>query len=270
MQAIASELNLSETTFPMRSDRATYRLRIFTPVAELPFAGHPSVGSAHTLARLGRIPTGSVVQECGAGLLPVEVDEAGAQIVGGPPEVGPDADPGPYLAAVGLTLADLTGSADPAGSVDLASLAGAASPGGLPVRTTSAGLPALFLPVRPDAVARARLDLAALAGTGLADNLALFSWDAASRTAHLRVFAAAYGIPEDPATGSAALAFGIYLASAGLVPDGGTDYTIHQGAELGRPATLTGTVTVHSGQVTGTAVRGEVAPVAAGRLVVPT
>src|SRR5215813_2936735 len=135
LQAIAAEFNLSETAFPMRSDRATYRLRIFTPAAELPFAGHPSVGSAHTLARLGRIPAGAVVQECGAGLLPVEVDEAGAQIAGGTPQVGPDEDPGPYLAALGLTPADLTGS------VDLAGSAAVAGSGRLPVRTTSVGLP---------------------------------------------------------------------------------------------------------------------------------
>ncbi len=144
LQAIAREFNLSETAFPVRSEVATYRLRIFTPQAELPFAGHPSVGSAHTLLRLGRIPAGPVVQECGAGLLPVEVDGAGAQLSGGAPLVGPDVDPAPYLAAVGLGPADL---AD------------------LPVRPASSGLPALFVPVRAGAVAAARLDLAALAAT---------------------------------------------------------------------------------------------------------
>jgi trans-2,3-dihydro-3-hydroxyanthranilate isomerase len=254
MQAIAREFNLSETAFPVRptaagsGGAATYRLRIFTPTAELPFAGHPSVGSAHTLARLGRIQPGRVVQECGAGLLPLEVDAAGARVFGGTPEVGADTDPGRYLAAVGLAPADLADH---------------------PVRPASAGLPALFLPVRPGAVARARLDLAALAATGLTDNLNVFSWDADTRTAHTRVFAAAFGVPEDPATGSAALAFGIYLAAAGLVGDGTTGYTIHQGAELHRPSTLAGTVTVAGGQVTATSVGGTVTPVAAGRLAVP-
>jgi trans-2,3-dihydro-3-hydroxyanthranilate isomerase len=248
MQAIAREFNLSETTFPGSSDRASYRLRIFTPVGELPFAGHPTVGSAHTLARLGRIPSGSVVQECGVGLLTLEVDEAGAELFGGPPQVGPEVEPRAYLAAIGLTPADLADH---------------------PVRLASAGLPALFLPVREGAVTRARLDLAALTGTGLADNLAVFSWDAGSRNAHVRVFAAVYGVPEDPATGSAALAFGVYLASAGLADEGVTAYTIRQGAEIRRPSTLAGAVTVHNGQVTRTAVRGEVVPVAAGRLVVP-
>src|SRR5262249_19542929 len=128
LQAIAAEFNLSETAFPMRSDRATYRLRIFTPAAELPFAGHPSVGSARTRARRGRLPAGGVVREWGAGLRPVGVDEAGAQIAGGPPRVGPDEDPGPYLAALGLPPADLTGS------VDLAGSAAVAGSGRLPVR----------------------------------------------------------------------------------------------------------------------------------------
>ena len=103
----------------------------------------------------------------------------------------------------------------------------------------------------------------------LADNLNVFSWDPATRTAHARVFAAAFGVPEDAATGSAALAFGIYLAAAGLVGEGTTGYTIHQGAELHRPSTLSGTVTVAGGQVTATSVGGAVAPVAAGRLAVP-
>ena len=261
LQAIAREFNLSETAFPVRPTEhavapgepsaapvATYRLRIFTPISEVPFAGHPSVGAAHTLLRLGRIPAGSVVQECGAGLLPMDVDAAGAQVTGAAPQVGPDTDPAPYLAALGL------------GPEDLADL---------PVRTASAGLAALFLPVRAGAVGRARLDLAALTATGLPANLSLFCWDAGTRTAHARVFAAALGVPEDPATGSAALGFGAYLGAAGLAGEGTTGYTIRQGAEMHRPSTLHGTVTVHDGQVTATTIRGEVAPVAAGRLVAP-
>lgn len=254
LQRIAAEFHLSETVFPMRSERADYRARIFTPAAELPFAGHPSVGAAHTLARLGRIRTGMVVQECGAGLLPIEVDGDGATLTGGAPHVGADVDPAPYLAALGLTADDL--AAD-----DLADL---------PTRTTSAGLPTLFLPLRAGAVARARLDLVALAATGLADSLAVFSWDPRDRTAHSRVFAAAHGVPEDPATGSAALAFGVYLAAAGLVPpEAVTGYTVRQGAQLGRPSTLVGSVTSCDGAAVTVTVRGEVAPVASGEIIVP-
>jgi trans-2,3-dihydro-3-hydroxyanthranilate isomerase len=245
LQAIAREFNLSETAFPLKSTQATYRLRIFTPTTELPFAGHPSVGSAHTLARLGRIPLGEVIQECGAGLLPLQVDAAGAVLAGGAPVVGEDADPAPYLAALGLTLADLAP---------------------YPVRSTSAGLPSLFIPVRAGAVSHARLDLSALAQTGLAQNLVIFAWDAATATAHTRVFAGALGIPEDPATGASALAFGVWLAAAGLAPEGTSPYTVLQGAELGRPSTLSGTVTVTAGEPAAVTIGGQVVPVASGQL----
>ena len=94
MQAIAAEFGLSETAFtlPPTTSRATYRLRIFTPTRELPFAGHPSIGAAWALAFADMIRAGDVVQECGAGLLPVRVDRTGARVVGGAPEVGPDLD----------------------------------------------------------------------------------------------------------------------------------------------------------------------------------
>ncbi|MBA2553759.1 MAG: PhzF family phenazine biosynthesis protein, partial [Geodermatophilaceae bacterium] len=103
LQALAREFNLSETAFPLPSTVADYRLRIFTPGAELPFAGHPSVGAAHTLARLGRIEPGSVVQECGAGLLPVRVEADTVTLSGGAATVGPALDPAPLLSAVGLS-----------------------------------------------------------------------------------------------------------------------------------------------------------------------
>src|SRR5690242_15486407 len=79
MQAIAMEFNLSETIFvlPPTTPDATYRVRIFTPSAELPFAGHPSVGAAVTQMRRGLFAAGDVIQECGAGLLPVQVTAAG-------------------------------------------------------------------------------------------------------------------------------------------------------------------------------------------------
>jgi trans-2,3-dihydro-3-hydroxyanthranilate isomerase len=75
-QRIAREFNLSETTFPVAatSADAAYRLRIFTPTGELPFAGHPSVGSAWVMRQLGRVAEGAMVQECGAGLLPLVID----------------------------------------------------------------------------------------------------------------------------------------------------------------------------------------------------
>jgi trans-2,3-dihydro-3-hydroxyanthranilate isomerase len=91
MQSVAAEFGLSETAFPLpptAAGTADYRVRIFTPVAELPFAGHPSIGTAWVLARDGVIARGDRVQECGAGLLPVRISADGARIAGGAPEVG--------------------------------------------------------------------------------------------------------------------------------------------------------------------------------------
>src|SRR3712207_687623 len=93
-QALANEFALSETSFLCAPTEpgASYRVRIFTPYAELPFAGHPSVGAAHTLVRTGRLPAGTLHQECGAGVLPIEVTEDGATLTGGRAtlEDGPD------------------------------------------------------------------------------------------------------------------------------------------------------------------------------------
>src|SRR5882724_7553064 len=82
MQAIAREFNLSETTFPLppTTAGADYRVRIFTPSQELPFAGHPSIGTAWVLRSLARLETGTATQECGAGLLAVDVDPRGATL----------------------------------------------------------------------------------------------------------------------------------------------------------------------------------------------
>ena len=246
MQAMAREFNLSETTFPTASDAADYRVRIFTPVQELPFAGHPSIGTAWVLADLHRIRTGAVRQECGAGILPVDVTADGGTLTGGTPSVGGPLDPGPLLAAAGLTEADLTG---------------------VPPRTASTGLPWTFLPVRPESVARVVPDFAALARLD-SMGVAPFSWqDGTERTVHLR------GLTndgfEDPATGSATLALGVFLAASGLVPDGTTAYRVSQGAEIGRPSALHGTVTVAGGAATTATVRGGVVPVATGEIRIP-
>ena len=83
-QALAFEFHLSETSFLCAPEdpAADYRVRIFTPFAELPFAGHPSVGAAHTLVRTGRLAAGTVRQECGVGVLDLVVDDDGAQLSG--------------------------------------------------------------------------------------------------------------------------------------------------------------------------------------------
>ena len=249
LQAVAREFNLSETAFPLPPTdpgTADYRVRIFTPSQELPFAGHPSVGTAWLLARLGRISTGPVRQECGAGILPVEVTADGATLTGGEPTASDELDPEPLLAAAGLEGAD-----------------GA----GIPPRTCGTGLEWTFLPVAADAVERAVPDWVALPRVLHSMGLAVFSWDADRRAAHLRALTDEGW--EDPATGSATLGLGVYLAAAGLVPDGMTAYRVSQGAEIGRPSTLDGTVTVVGGRAERVTVRGGVVPVAVGELTRP-
>jgi trans-2,3-dihydro-3-hydroxyanthranilate isomerase len=245
LQAMAREFNLSETTFPMASDRADYRVRIFTAGTELPFAGHPSIGTAWLLARLGRIPTGPVIQDCGAGLLPVDVTAGGATLTGGAATVSGPLDPAPLLAAVGLDAGSLSALAPP--------------------RTAGTGLEWTYLPVTPDSVARAEPDWLALRRSVASEGVALFSWS--DGVAHLRGIV--NGGYEDPATGSAALGLGVYLAASGLVPDGTTDYRISQGTEIGRPSTLYGSVTHTAGTVETVTVRGAVRPVATGELTPP-
>jgi trans-2,3-dihydro-3-hydroxyanthranilate isomerase len=260
LQAIALEFHLSETAFPMRSSVADYRLRIFTPVAELPFAGHPSVGTAWLLARLGRIRPGQVRQECAAGVLPVEVTAAGATLTGGPPSAGAELDPTRLLPLVGLDAEALT-TASP-------TPVGGDPPG---PRVAGAGVSFVFLPVRTEAIPVLAADLGGIARllqSVAATGMSVFSWDAAARQAHVRVFVP--GIGEDPATGAAAVGLGVYLAAAGLVPDDETTgYTVRQGSEIRRPSLLECTVTRAAGAVSRTTVGGMVAPVATGEVTRP-
>jgi trans-2,3-dihydro-3-hydroxyanthranilate isomerase len=255
MQAIAVEFGLSETTFvlaPTTPD-ADYRLRIFTPGGELPFAGHPSVGSAWLLATTGVIGTGEVVQECGAGLLPVRVDAEGARVTGGEPWVGSDLDGAALAGAVGLAAADL----DPA----------------LPAGAAAAGVPYAILPVAADAVARADVNPAelrrVLASADLRGHpgVLVVAVDRAASHAHARMFAPEVGVVEDPATGSAAVALGVFLAARGALPDGISDLVVEQGIEMGRPSRMELTVRVEGGAAVETSVGGRVAAFARGELV---
>ncbi|ATO15174.1 phenazine biosynthesis protein PhzF [Micromonospora sp. WMMA2032] len=250
MQALAQEFNLSETVFVLAPTQvgATYRARIFTPVDELPFAGHPSVGAAVTASRRGVFGVGRVTQECGAGVLPIEVTATGATLTGGTPTLGPELDPEPLLEIVGLTAADHAGP---------------------PPRVAGCGLEFPYLPVRSDAVARARLDAAAAERYGV-EHVSLFSWDADAQTAHARVFVPGLGVPEDPATGSAALGLGVWLVASGLLPgEGRSAYAVRQGVEINRPSSLACTVTAAGGTAVGATVSGQVVPVARGEIAVP-
>ena len=112
LQAIANEFQLSETAFPMKTARkADYRLRIFTPQQELPFAGHPSIGAAWVLARRGVVAPGTVLQSCGAGVMTLEVAAEGGPVTlsGGAPTYGSVREATGLLVGLGLRQTDLAG-----------------------------------------------------------------------------------------------------------------------------------------------------------------
>ncbi len=249
MQALAREFALSETAFPLAAQaaEADYRLRIFTPEDELPFAGHPSVGSAWLLSALGRLPARSTVrQECGAGVLPVRLLAGGqVEVTGGAPVAGPPVDPTPLAEACGLRVDDVAQ---------------------WPARLCGTGVPYLVFAVASRALDAAAPDLGRL--RALPAPVFLLSWSA--ETVHARMFAPGLGVPEDPATGSAVTALGAWLAANELVPaDGEVGFEVHQGRQIGRPSMLAGRVVTRGGRAVECAVAGGVAPVARGQVAVP-
>jgi trans-2,3-dihydro-3-hydroxyanthranilate isomerase len=251
-QALAFEFHLSETSFICAPTEpgADYRVRIFTPYAELPFAGHPSVGAAHTLVRTGRLPAGTVRQECGVGVLDLVVDDEGAALTGGSPTLGRPRAPEALASAMGLSADDVAG---------------------VPAHMAGCGLPFTYLAVRPGAVDRAIPDTVALDGLGVGEGVSVLSWNADTATAYARVFAGDLHWDEDPATGSAALGTGVWLVAAGLLSGEGTSsYVVRQGEKLGRPSGLNCTVTASDGRAVSATVQGAVVPIAAGRIRVPS
>lgn len=256
-QAVAREFNLSETAFatPTPDDPdADYLLRIHTPLTELPFAGHPSIGSAWALARRGLVTGPALVQRCTAGLVGVRLgaDPAEPAWVGGvAPRVRLELDPAGPLQAVGLAAGDLVG---------------------LPTLVAGAGLDFAYLMVRPGAVARALPDLRLLrslrAQAPQLGGVSLVGWH--DGTARVRVFTDDIGAAEDPATGSAALGLSVVLVAHGLLAaDGDSSCTVRQGIEMGRPSTLFCEVTARAGAATAARVGGHVVDVASGTLRVP-
>ena len=238
MQAIAREFNYSESTFILPPDNPvhTRRVRIFTPASEVPFAGHPTVGSALVLAATGDIAlTGdltSIVFEEGVGPVPVTIRaENGVATfaelsVARLPEVLSPVPPPEVLAAMlSLGVDDLVG--------------GAFHP-----QAVSCGLPFTFVPVRGrEAVRRARLRLdlwdASLAHTA-AHMVMVFAMDAEDPAHHVRarMFAPGDSVPEDPATGSACAALGGYLGMRSDTATGTLQWVVEQGYEMGRPSLL--------------------------------
>ncbi len=217
LQPIAREFNLSETVFILPGgDGADADLRIFTPVHEMPFAGHPTVGAALVLAAAGRI-AGEATLGLKAGPVAVRVDDGTAVIAAPqPPRVlgGAAPDAAAVAACVGLPKGDVAG--------------GERSP-----LICSAGAGFLFACVS-DRAALSR----AIPGQTSGDfvGTALIALDHIDDgVLHMRMFAPLSGIPEDPATGSAAAALPAYLRHLGIDRP---DFTVHQGDDMGRPSRI--------------------------------
>lgn len=253
LAALAREFNLSESAFPLPpTTAADYRVRIFTPETELPFAGHPSVGTAWVLADRGALSPGRAVQECGAGLVRVEVAPAGGpvRLFGAAARSKPISSPAPLLDAVGLTEDHL--------GAQRALLAGA-------------GLDFAYLAVRPgalDDLVPDHLSLTRLHHELSCAGLAVV--EPGQPRVRVRVLAGGVGVGEDPATGSAALGLGAALVDWGIAPaDGVHDYTVEQGAHIGRPSLMLASVTAERGEVNEVSVAGSVVSIAEGRIRVP-
>lgn len=212
MQRYASWTNLSETTFvfPAEDPAADYRLRIFTPARELPFAGHPTLGSAHAWLESGGSPGGDdIVQECGVGLVRVKRD--GDRLAfAAPPITRDDEDPG-TLARVVTALRIHPDQVVAARWVD-----------------NGAGWFGVLL-ADAEAVRALRPDFAALDGL----NVGVVGFEQAGAPTHVEVrgFPVAYGIAEDPVTGSLNASLAQWLIGEGRLPQA---YVAAQGGAVGR------------------------------------
>lgn len=257
MPKIAREFNYSETTFvlPPSDPKHTRRVRIFTPGGELAFAGHPTVGTAHVLAAIGDVKLSGaetkIVFEEGVGPVPVTIRaESGKPVfaqlsVAKLPEVGPQPPRAEKLAAM-LSLApdDLVGN-------------------DMPAEAISCGTPFLFIPLRDRAaVGRARVkgDLFEQILRGYwTTKVMVFALDGERPDSDVRarMFAPDIGVPEDPATGSAAVGLGGYLASRDPRFDGTLQWIVEQGFEMGRPSILEVEADKRGGKITGVRVGGK-------------
>jgi len=259
MQAIANEFNLPETVFVLAPENADHRarLRIFTPKRELPFAGHPTVGTAVLLALRGDRKVREFVLEEQVGRIRCRVTpgegggEASFTLPSAPQRVASAPDNDIIAAALGL-------SPDDVGFDDIGP------------SCWSAGNPFLFVPVRGlDAVRKASADLARFAALP-ADHGAMFVFTRETvekdSDFHARMFAPRMGIVEDPATGSAVAAFAGLLGRFGGIGDGEHAATIEQGYEMGRPSLIRLGMTIVAGQFTAVTVGGSAVLVAEGTI----
>ncbi|HYZ79025.1 MAG TPA: PhzF family phenazine biosynthesis protein [Gaiellaceae bacterium] len=247
MQRLALELKFSETVFvlPTEAD-ADVRIRIFTPAAEIPFAGHPTLGSAFVLG--GPLQKPVIRLETGAGIVPVELEREGARIVFGRMQ-----QPIPTAAAYPdeRELLDALGVAESR----------------LPVEIYDNGLRHVYVCLgSEEEVAALTPDFARLARNGSALTTNCFAGEGTRWKT--RMFAPGGGVSEDPATGSAAGPLALHVARHGLAPFG-EEIEISQGAEIGRPSKLYARVQGSAENVERVEVGGSAVIVARGEFRLP-
>lgn len=270
MQQIAREMNLSETVFVFESDKALRRLRIFTPMQELPLAGHPVVGTWNLLARLGVTPQAEdgaveIEQELNLGVLPVEIEFRGghvsqvtmtqARFEAG--EILNDRDDVEKLAVgLGLKVSDLAADEN------------------LPIQAVSTGIGALDVPVVSlEALGRCRINSSVLSEIYLslgAVGCFAFTFETKEEDSkvHARFFAPNDNIPEDPATGSACGSLSGYLVHHGAIEtaDKKARFKIEQGDFIGRESRIFAQVTGERGNVEKVQIGGNSVLVAKGEV----
>jgi trans-2,3-dihydro-3-hydroxyanthranilate isomerase len=262
MQTIAREFNLSETVFvyPPEDKANRAKLRIFTPGRELPFAGHPTVGTAVLLGRVdGGAGEQSVALEEKIGLVHCRVKATGADSGRATfdlprlPEIAGEASGNATIAAA------LSVSAVDIGAENWA------------IQRWSAGNPFTIVPVSSlDVVARCRPDMAhfekAFGGGFAAPFIVCRHAAEAGHDFHARMFAPGVGVAEDPATGSAAAAFAGYLAAHAGYKDGEHMVRIEQGYEMGRPSVMELTLNISGGKLTSASIGGFAVVVSEGTI----
>ena len=247
MQSIARELKLSETTFVFPAEQGGHaKVRIFTPATELPFAGHPTLGTAFVLAAPMQLL--EIRLETGMGIVPVRLEREGARIVFGRmeqplPSIEPFEPEAELLSALGVQRSEL------------------------PVERYDNGAQHVYVALgSEDEVARLRPDLNRLAG--LEGVVGVNCFAGADGRWKTRMFAPASGVPEDPATGSAAGPLALHLARHGRIAFG-DEIEITQGVEINRPSTLYARADGSADNVERVEVGGSAVVIARGDLQVP-
>jgi trans-2,3-dihydro-3-hydroxyanthranilate isomerase len=262
MQSIAREFNLSETVFvfPPADPGSRARLRIFTPGRELPFAGHPTIGTAVLLGildgggdrafileeQIGPVPCRASSADPGCGRAEFDIPRLPIKETGSP-------DVTAMAAALGLSTSDIGLT-------------------GFETARWSAGNPFTFVPIGSlDAMARCAVDVQRFnAAFGAAGHAAAFCFCEETRVSgnhfHARMFAPGLGVLEDPATGSAVAAFSGYLSARGGYADGDHLVRIEQGYEMGRPSLIELTLRVSAGALTGASIAGDAVIVMEGTI----